>query len=76
MTKKHIGQKIRLIRERQHISLVKLASDSKITAAYLSELENGVKNNPSFNVLSKLASALGISVAELLDEPKTKAVGE
>lgn len=73
---KTVGQKIKSFREQKNISQIKLANDSKITAAYLSELENGIKNNPGFKVLKNIASALGVSVSELLDEPQDKAVGE
>lgn len=66
--KNNIGLKIRVIREQKNISQIKLANDSKITAAYLCELENGAKSNPSFVVLQRLANALEVSVTELLDD--------
>ncbi len=63
-----IGSKIKAIREQKNISQAKLANDSKITAGYPCELENGVKNNPSFGVLQKLATALGVKVSDLLED--------
>ena len=68
MLKKSIGFKIKTIREQKAISQAKLANESKITAAYLCELESGAKTNPSFSVLQKLATALGIKVTDLLEE--------
>lgn len=75
MLKNNVGLKIKSIREQKGISQVRLASDSNITAAYLCELESGAKKNPSFEVLAKLATALGVTVSELLEEgPPKKAV--
>ncbi len=76
MLKNGISFKIKTLRELKGVSQVKLASDSKITAAYLCELESGTKTNPSIDVLSRIAAALGVTVAELLDEQQAKAAGE
>jgi transcriptional regulator with XRE-family HTH domain len=59
--------RIKKLRELKGISQVKLANDSKIAAAYLCELESGVKVNPSIEVLSRIATALGVPVSALLD---------
>ena len=50
--------------------LAKLASRSgppKVTRSYIALLETGRKKNPSVPILRKLARALGVPVAELLE---------
>lgn len=69
------GFNIKALREHKGMSQTKLANDSKITAAYLCELENGVKTNPSIEVLTRIAVSLNVSVINLLDA-HAKAVGE
>jgi len=48
-------------------TLDELARRAKVTKPYLSQLENGVRKNPSLPVLRRLAKALGVPVAELLE---------
>ncbi|MFZ5688629.1 MAG: helix-turn-helix domain-containing protein [Bacillota bacterium] len=78
MLKNGVGFKIKALRESKGISQVKLASDSKITAAYLCELESGAKNNPSIDVLARIAAALNVSLSKLLEDNDAvpKASGE
>jgi len=40
---------------------------TKVTSVYLSQLENGRKENPSVAVLQRLAKALRVPVTELLE---------
>lgn len=58
--------RIKEIREAKRLSQGKVAADAKITAAYLSELERGTKENPGYNVLKRLAIALEVSISDLL----------
>lgn len=75
MLRNDVGLKIKAIREQKGISQTKLATESKITAAYLCELESGAKVNPSYGVLQRIATSLGVSVSELLkEEPPKKAI--
>jgi transcriptional regulator with XRE-family HTH domain len=67
---------IRLLREARGMSQVKLAELSGITPAYLCELETGVKDNPSKKILEKLAAALGVSVAKLLEDEEAATLDE
>lgn len=55
--------------KRIHIDMTQkeLAQKSEVSQCYLSQIESGVKQ-PSFKVLGRIAKALGVSVAELLDE--------
>jgi XRE family transcriptional regulator of biofilm formation len=63
---KHIGQKIRAMRDQRGISLSDLAAKSTLSKSTISEIENGVHSNPTASTLSKLASALGISAYDLI----------
>lgn len=64
-----LGQKIRQLREEKELSLNGLAEKAGISKAYLSQLENSVSKQPSAEILLKIASALGITIADLLDQP-------
>ena len=64
-----LGQKIRQLREEKELSLNGLAEEAGISKAYLSQLENDVSKQPSAEILLKIASALGITIADLLDQP-------
>ncbi len=44
-----------------------LARKTKLTEAYVSQLLSGKRKNPSLPTLKKLARALGVPVAELLE---------
>ena len=64
-----LGQKIRQLREDNGLSLNGLAEEASISKAYLSQLENNVSQQPSAEILLKIASALGITIADILDQP-------
>ena len=61
-----MGDVLRRLREAKGLTQTELAKRAKITDEYVSMLESGAKRNPSFEVLKRLAKALGISVGELL----------
>ena len=65
----NLGQKIRQLRKEKGLSLNKLAESAGVSAAYLSQLENDVSKQPSAEILLKIASALGTTIADLLDQP-------
>ena len=64
-----LGQKIRQLRAEKGLSLNGLAEEASISKAYLSQLENDVSKQPSAEILLKIASALGVTIADLLDQP-------
>lgn len=64
-----LGQKIRQLREEKGLSLNGLAEEASVSKAYLSQLENDVSKQPSAEILLKIASALGVTIADLLDQP-------
>jgi transcriptional regulator with XRE-family HTH domain len=74
---RHIGTRIRELREEAGLSLSRLAEQAGVSKSYLWKLENGkTKVRPSGETLYKIATALGTSMSELLgrgvlvDEPR------
>jgi transcriptional regulator with XRE-family HTH domain len=54
-------------REAKGMSQVRLAKAARVGRTYTVKLESGEKKNPSLEVLQKLAKALGVPAAELLE---------
>lgn len=63
-----LAANLRRLRIARHLSLSELARGAGMSKATLSGIENG-RANPTVETLSTLAAALGVSVAEMLDEP-------
>jgi transcriptional regulator with XRE-family HTH domain len=55
------------IRTERELTKRDLAKRAKVTEAYVSQLESGVRKNPSLPVLKRLAKALGVPVTALLE---------
>lgn len=70
MILKTIGQNIRDLRKNAHLRQIDLAVMVDIDCSYLSSIENG-KRNPSILLLQNIATALGVSVRDLLSENMT-----
>ncbi|GHO65223.1 XRE family transcriptional regulator [Ktedonobacter sp. SOSP1-52] len=62
-----LGARIRSERLRRHLSLEALSSQSGVSSSMLSDIERG-KKVPSVLVLDSIATALGTSLARLLEE--------
>jgi XRE family transcriptional regulator, master regulator for biofilm formation len=58
---------IRALRERKGLTQEQVARRAKVTKFYVSQLETGLRKNPSLPVLRRLAKALGVPVTELLE---------
>ena len=56
---------IKFIRKKKRISLDRLSYMTNISKTYLSELENNLKNNPSLDLLTIIASKLHVNVKDL-----------
>lgn len=69
--KQRIGWNIRRLRAEREITQEDFATDSGFDRGYISGLERGVRN-PSILVLQRVAKALGVDVAELLDAEAAK----
>ncbi|WP_063780735.1 helix-turn-helix domain-containing protein [Nonomuraea sp. SBT364] len=63
-----LGARVRAERRARGLSIDRLAELSGISRSMVSEVERGAKT-PSVLVLDRLATALGTSIARLLDEP-------
>ena len=57
---------LKTLREQKGLTQDELAKRAKLAKPYISQLENGVRKNPSLPALQRLAKALGVPVAELL----------
>jgi len=65
---KVLGENLKRLRLSLGLGVNDLSRISEVNASYISAIENGKKNNPSRNVLEKLAQALNVSVEVLLIE--------
>ena len=65
----NLSQKIGKLRKEKAFSLNRLAEMAGVSKAYLWQLENSVSKQPSAEILFKIASALGTTIADLLDKP-------
>jgi transcriptional regulator with XRE-family HTH domain len=58
---------IKAQRKAKGMRRIDLAKATKLTPAYITQLETGQRKNPSLDVLKHLAKALGVPVAQLLE---------
>ncbi len=65
-----LGEKIRIIRNENNMSLQELAEKVGISLSYLSEIERGTVY-PALNTLKRLAEGLGIPVSSLMGHEGT-----
>ena len=63
----NLGEELRKIRHIRGVSLRKVEEETKISNAYLSQLENGIAENPSPHILHKLADYYGVPYESLMD---------
>lgn len=56
---------IKKIREDKGLTLLKLSDLSGISIGYLCHLERGSRNNPSIEVMQKIAKALNKNITEV-----------
>jgi len=66
-----VGQRIRALRKRAHLSIETLAGDAGLHPTYVSAIELG-KRNPSLGVLHRIANALDLELSALLDLSETR----
>ncbi|SDM69473.1 helix-turn-helix domain-containing protein [Sediminibacillus halophilus] len=72
-----IGNRVRNQRKKKGYSITELARAAHVSKSYLSYIERDIQQNPSLQILSKIASALDTSIDYLLgqqpeDNKKTK----
>ncbi len=63
-----VGDRLKEYRKSLGMSQAELARKSGVSAAYLSELESGLGKRPSGEILLRLATALEVTIAELLGQ--------
>jgi transcriptional regulator with XRE-family HTH domain len=59
--------RLRMWRRERGLTQEELAKKVRVTRFYISQLETGLRDNPSLPVLRRLAKALGVSMGELLE---------
>jgi transcriptional regulator with XRE-family HTH domain len=58
--------KIREIRKLKNLTLGQLSLLAGVSKSYINDLENGIKQKPSYEVLIKISKALNVTIEELL----------
>lgn len=61
------GKRLNELREAKQLSIYKLSQDSGVSQGHISDLENG-KYQPTIEMLNKLLSPMGITLAEFFNE--------
>ena len=64
-----LGERLRHLRTEQSRTLTDVATRAGISKAYLSQLERSSNKQPSYEVVVRLATALGVTVEELTGRP-------
>lgn len=65
-----LGRKLKELREHVGISQTELSKLTGISNVYISNIENGIKKNPSMELIQKIADALGVSINEFFSNEK------
>ena len=63
---------LRELWKKENLTLERLSELSGVSAMYISELERGIKKNPSAQILKNLADILGVKMDRLLAELESK----
>jgi XRE family transcriptional regulator, master regulator for biofilm formation len=61
-----IGSNIYKIRKRRGLSLSELSDRARISKSYLSNIERSLNQNPSIQILEKIAAVLDVELKELI----------
>lgn len=67
-----IGKNIYKIRKDKGLSLSELAERAKISKSYLSNIERNLNQNPSINMIEKIATVLDVELQVLLADEKSR----
>jgi len=63
-----LGERIRFLRQGKGWSLSDLMEQSGVSKAYISDLENAVAGKPNIQYVYSIASALGVTLDQLLQD--------
>ena len=69
---KKLGERVRFLRQGKGWSQAKLAEESGVPKAYISDLENGEAGKPNIQYAYSIAVALDATLDELLDDAASK----
>ena len=67
-----LGHTVRFLRQGKGWTLNDLADKSGVSKAYISDLENGVAGKPNIQYVFSIASALGVTLDQLLNDAVPK----
>ena len=67
-----IGKQIRDLRKAQNLSLAELAKRIRASATHLSQIETGKVTNPGTEILSRIATALGVPFSIVGNDSKAE----
>lgn len=62
-----LSENLKTIRKKRRISQKSLAQSSGVSYSMVSKLESGEQKNPSLDTLDKIATALNVTVSQLMD---------
>lgn len=71
-----VGIRIKRLRLQKGYSINELSEKSGVSKSYLSYIERGIQQNPSLQVLSRLAKTLDTNVEDLLEKRLGAKTGE
>jgi XRE family transcriptional regulator of biofilm formation len=71
-----LKDRLRVERQRANMSLARLAEETGMSKTYLLRLERDDAANPSLDVLTRIAEALDVTVADLLGAAATRFVAD
>lgn len=66
MSPKQLGAVLKTLREQRGWTQAQVAERAAITQGYLAKLENGDQENPSLDIVRRLARALKVPLRDLL----------
>jgi transcriptional regulator with XRE-family HTH domain len=69
----HLGKKIRTLRLEKGFTLPELAERANVSKGFLFQIEDDEETNPSLDTLNKIAKALDVTLAELLEKESVQA---
>ncbi|MFO1443340.1 helix-turn-helix domain-containing protein [Bacillus sp. Bva_UNVM-123] len=67
-----VGNRIKRLRLEKGYSINELSDKAGVSKSYLSYIERGIQQNPSLQVLSRLAETLDTNVEDLLEQKKRR----
>ena len=69
MVGQSLASRLRRLREEQGLSLSEVARRAQVSKAYVSQLERGGSKEPSYSIVTRLATALGTTAQHLTGQP-------